>query len=268
MRFYRKKRATAKRRLRTKKSIAKKAYRSRTFKIAVKRVIHRLAENKTITQDASNESITPCRGVGSAPYFINLLPTIATGTTQGTRIGNQVRIVKNHIKGFVNLLPYSSTTNPYVCPIMVKMWVVSWKFANPAFSQPALSDFSNFFQRGSATTNFIGNPLDMLRDINTDCWTVHKVKSFELNSSLQTSNSVAGTNAIYQSPSGVWSKRYSFEVAKYVKMLKYDDSISNQPTNKNLYLVIQTVRADGGSVGAGDVYVENHWQNTMYYEDL
>lgn len=251
-----------------KKKIVKPMLKSKQFKTAVKNVIHRMAENKTVTADAVNESITPCRGVGSAPYFINLLPLITQGVQQGQRVGNQIRIVKNHIKGYINLLPYSATTNPYVCPIMVKMWVVSWKFANPAFSQPALVDFSTFFQRGSATTNFQGNPLDMIRDVSSDSWTVHKTRSFELSSSLQTSNSTPGTNALYQNPSGAWSIRYSFNLGKYAKTLKYDDTISNNVTNKNLYLIIQTVRADGTTVAAGDIYCKNHFQNTLYFEDL
>lgn len=258
-RLYRKKRSM-------KNKVTKPLLKSRQFKIAVKKVIHRLAENKTITADASNESITPCRGIGSAPYFINLLPLITTGTTQGTRIGNQIRIVKNHIKGYINLLPYNATTNNYFCPIIVKMWVVSWKFANPAFSQPALTDFNTFFQRGSATSNFIGNTLDMIRDVSSDSWTVHKTLQFELTSSPGWGAAIAGST--YPNNSGVFSKKYQFNLTKYAKSLKYDDSISNVPTNKNLYLVIQTVKADGTSAASGDLFCENHFQNTMYYEDF
>lgn len=262
---YSKKSAVKKRPIRRRRGAKKVGKTSRAFAAKVKKIVHRMAENKTITQDASNESITPCDGVTAVPYFINLLPSVGQGVTQGTRVGDQIRIVKNHIKGYINLLPYNVTTNPYVCPIIVKMWIVSWKYANPAFTQPALVDFSTFFQRGSATSNFIGNPLDMVRDVNTDVWTVHKTKSFELSSGG--SFNVA-TPVSYQNPSGVWSHKYSFQVGKFVKLLKYNDNSPLTPTNKNLYLVIQTVRADGTAVAAGNVYCENHWQNTMYFEDM
>lgn len=257
-----------KKRLFKKKMSKKSSYKSNSFNNAVKRVVHRMAENKTITADAANESITPCDGVTAAPYFINLLPSIGQGVTQATRVGNQIRIVRNHIKGYINMLDYNASTNPMKCPIIVKMWVVSWKLANPAFTQPSLTEFSTFFQRGSSTTNFTGGMLDMLRDVNSDAWTVHKTKTFELSNAGAFNTSLNYNPISNQNPSGVWSHKYSFNLGKYAKLLKYNDITPTSPTNKNLYLVIQTVRADGASVVAGNVYCENHFQNTLYFEDL
>lgn len=264
--FYRRKPV---RKYRKRRAVAKRTKTSRTFANKVKKIVHRMAENKTITQDAANDSITPCDGVTAVPYFLNLLPPITIGSSSGERIGNQIRIVKNHIVGFINMLPYNSATNKLSCPIIVKMWVVSWKYATGQFAQPALVDFTTFFQRGSATAGFIGNPLDMVRDVNTDVWTVHKTKTFELSSGPAFQSALNYSPVSYQNPSGVFSHKYSFNLGKYAKLLKYNDNIvPNRPTNKNLYLVIQTVRADGASVAAGDVYCENHFQSTIYYEDM
>lgn len=250
-----------------KKSIKKNPIlKSKSFSSAVKKVVHRMAENKTITADAANESIQPCDGVTAAPYFINLLPSLGQGVTQGTRIGDQVRVVKNHIKGYINLLPYNATTNPYASPIIVKMWVVSWKYANTAFTQPALADFSTFFQRGSATSNFTGGMLDMVRDVNTDAWTVHTTRTFQLNAAL--SGSIVVSAGVYQGQSGQYTHKYSIDLTKYAKLLKYNDVTPLTPTNRNLYMVVQTLRADGASAGASTVYCENHWQNTFYFEDF
>lgn len=267
-RYYRKRTFARKGRKVLRKRTGRKTGRtSRSFATKVKKIVHRMAENKTITQDASNDSITPCDGVTAVPYFLNLLPPLTIGANSADRIGNQVRIVKNHLVGYINMKPYSSTTNNYASPILVKMWVVSWKYATGQFTQPSLTDFSTFFQRGSATSNFIGNPLDMVRNVNTDVWTVHTSKSFQLNTAL--SGSVVVSGAVYQGTSGQFSHRYSFNLGKYAKLLKFNDNISpNRPTNKNLYLVIQTVRADGTAVAAGDVYCENHFQSTVFYEDL
>lgn len=227
-----------------------------------------MAENKTITADTANESITPCDGVTAAPYFLNLLPSIAQGVAQSQRIGNEVRITKNTISGYINLKPYSATNNPYTCPIIVKMWVVSWKYANTAFTTPSLTDFATFFERGSATSNFIGNPLDMLRAVNKDAWTVHRTKTFELSSSNVTGTPAATVSAINQNPSSLWSHKYYFSLGKYAKSLKYNDGLPNTTSNRNLYLVIQTVKADGTSVAVGDLYAENHYVSQLYYEDI
>lgn len=238
----------------------------RTFAAKVKKVIHRMAENKVLQQEASNESITPCDGVTATPYFINMLPAVSQGVAQSQRVGDQIRLMSNKISGYINLRPYNATTNPYVSPIIVKMWVVSWKYANAQFTLPSLTDFSTFFQVGSSTANFIGNPLDMCRTVNTDVWTIHKTKSFEL--SVGGSYNI-GTPVSGQNPSGVYSHKYYLDVGKYAKLLKFNDTIAPQrPSNRNLYLVIQTVRADGTSVAAGDVYCENHYSQSLTFEDL
>lgn len=261
-RSYRPRRKIVRRRKATKKG----PFRGRKFNTAVKRVIHRMAENKNVISSAANQTIQPCDGVTAVPYKLNLLPPIAQGTSQAQRIGDSVRIVGNTINAYINLLPWNATTNPYSCPIIVKMWVVSWKYANVGYTEPALTDFNNFFELGSNSTNFIGNPLDMLRAVNKDVFTVHTTKQFELSCAPGWNASI--TNAIYPNLSGVMSKKVTFNVGKYVKSLKFNDAATDYATNHNLYLITQTVKADGTAVAASDRYCEFHFVQKMTYEDI
>lgn len=252
-----------------KRSVRKVSKTSRSFATKVKKVIHRMAENKVLNQSSALTHVVACDGSTNNTAFLNLLPALQQGSGQGQRIGNQVRLVKNTIKGHIWLRDYSATTNPLVAPVYVKMWVVSWKYSNTGSGlQPtARSDFDTFFQSGSATSNFTGNLLDMERSVNSDVWTVHKTKSFMLSTAPYSS---AGTPPIqYQNQQGLICQPFSFNLGKYAKFLKYNDNIApSHPTNRNVYLIIQTVLARGQTNGTSSSYCTYSYSQDMIFEDL
>lgn len=247
----------------------KNVYATKGFNKAVKRVIHRMSENKVLSSSSPLVDVVACDGSTNNTAFLNLLPALQQGTAQGQRIGNQVRLVKNTIRGHIWLKDYSATTNPLLAPVMVKMWVVSWKYSNVGSGlQPtARTDYDTFFQAGSSTSNFVGNLLDMERSVNTDVWTVHATKTFMLSTAPYSS---AGSPPIqYQNQQGVICHPFSFSLGKYAKSLKYNDNIApSHPTNHSLYLIIQTVQARGQTNGTSSSFCRYSYNQDMVYEDF
>lgn len=250
----------------TSRRLYKKAIRrsNRKFALRVKRVIHRISEKKVQSVPIANNSINYASAALN-PTILSLMPTPTVGTSVQQRIGNQIMVTKSTIRGFVNLLPYNATTNALVSPIKVKMWLCARSKSNRGVSGlPIATDFANFFQSGSTSLGFQSNVLDMMLHSNKDYWTVYSTKQFELSYQIGGINS--NQSGYLQPPSGKVSVPFSFNLTKRLGKLKYNDD-GLYPTNKELYLVIQTVRADGQTDAAGTTYAEYHAVVEHRYED-
>lgn len=244
---------------------ARRVYKKPSFAVRVKRVMHRLAENKIQSIPFANNSLINA-GSSVNPYYISLMPTPVQGTSVQERIGNNIEVVKSTIRGFVNLLPYNASTNDLSSPIKVKMWLCSRKRTNRAItSAPIATDWQNFFQSGSTSLGFQSSILDMLLYNNKDWWNIYSTRTFELSPNLL--GQTFTTTTFTQSPTGRMSMPFSFDLTKYLGKLKYNDT-GTYPTNKELYLVFQTVRADGTvQTTPTPVYAEVHAVVEHQFED-
>lgn len=244
---------------------AKRVYRKKSFALKVKQVMHRLAENKNQVIPQLNNAIN-FASTSVSPSFISLTPTPLQGTTQQQRIGNQINVVKSSVKGFVNLLPYNAVTNQLFSPVKVKMWLVSRQRSNRQISgQPILQDWNNFFMQGSTSLGFQSNLLDIMLPVNKDYWICHAYRQVELSYTIGGINpSSAG---ILMNPSGKVSVPFNFDITRHLKTLKYNDD-GLYPTNKELYLVFQAVRADGQGDPVNTQLAEFHYITDHRYEDM
>lgn len=235
------------------KKVAKRVYRKRTYgkKISnsltrqVKNIVHRMTENKTWTQSGLNQVISgPITGSTSLtsvnPWSLQLLPQLFQGTGNSGRIGNRVRLVKNNIRGFINLKPYVAVTAPYTAPCMVKMFVFSPKSFSNFTGDMGYTNWQQFFRINNADTGFSGTLLDLAYHVNTELYTLHTTRTFQLN------NNGTGSG-VYQSPSGQFTKAFNINLIKYAKDLKYDDNTSQRVTNKSLILVPICCLGDGST---------------------
>lgn len=243
-----------------KKSYRKKSSRrrkrstkvSKKVKSYVKKAIRTHIETKFANQNVLNSTITTA--AGSSPTGNSLTPTITIGTNSDNRIGNVIRLRRSTIKGFVNLLPYNAVTNPMPFPVYIKMWVVSYKSRNTAVITDTTAS-TDFFNYGATNGGFQGNLLDMVTAVNTDAWTVHKTKMFKLGE---------GTGSNGYADNGSFTKPFSIRFDKYLKgPIKFNDA-TTVCTNKNLFLFIQAVPADGSATTAT---AEWHYSETHYFED-
>jgi len=207
---------------------------SAAVKTYVKRTIHSNIENKQWQVIALNQSVASLTG-----YSKSLLPTGAQGTGQQNRLGNEIRIKKGVVKGYVNLLPYNAVSNPLCCQ-RIRIMVLSMKEDNLA----TLST-TGIWQYGNTSLDLQSNISDCMYDINKDKFTKYYDRSYLLASPSQSSltNNLAGqhfSNDKFQIP-------FYIDFTKHIKSkLKYNDS-TTVCINRNMFLWIQSVNADGSS---------------------
>ncbi len=210
----------------------------------------------------ANQSLTTCAGGGS-PTYINLVPSIPTGNTVNTRIGNEIEVQEAHIKVAVNLLPYNATTNPNLTPIYVKAWLVSCRSINTSTltSTPVAS---NFFFLAPNPIAFQANMLDVVMPVNEEGWILYESKLAKLGVGYASGTGPASTGNWYDNSS--MTHMFEFDVSKILGKLRYANN-QNDPYNKNLFLIMQAVNADGTS---GGLYVpaEYHFTFQVKYTDI
>lgn len=237
----------------------KKSKTSPMLRLAVKEAIAKLAEKKTVLASATNVALTTSSGI---PNFVALQPTISQGTSQNQRVGNQVRVVNASIRGYVNMLPYNATTNPLGPVTMVKIWIVRYKQSNPA-SLVSTDIATAFFDTGAGVSGLLGTPFDINAFPNKDSWDIVMEKTFKVGGASATGSIPAANSQLFDNSSS--AVPFSFEFGSKLGMCLYNDTTTN-PTNKNLFFVIQPIAA----VGALGLYtpVEMHWNYKCDYIDV
>lgn len=223
----------------------------------VKRALAKEIENKEIYTYGANIGIGANPGV--IPVASKLSPSISQGTGKSDRIGAEVIIKSASIKGYLNLRPFDTTTNPYVAPMYVKLWLVSCKETNSgSIGDTAIA--STFFDVNNANLGFQGNMLDMLFRINKERWTLHASKTVKLGFA-----NVQGL-ATGTSDNSPFSVPFQFNFGKHLGRLKFEDG-ATIPTNKNVWLIYSAAKADGSAGSATADYAELHYVTSWNYTD-
>lgn len=249
----------------SRKSRVYKKKTNRPVGLAVKKYVNnalaRNIENKVLSEYGANQVITTA---SAAPFnSVYVLPRPGLGTSKNQRIGNEIKIKKSYIRGFVNLLPYNAVTNPLSTPIYIKMWLCSYKTINTALAS-STNVGTSFFEAGSSSVGPQGNMLDITLSPNEECWTVYKTKVMKLGAANATAAGQVGTGGYYDN--SPMSASFYFNIGKYFKTkLRFNDATTNVPENKNCFLFIQAVNADG-SISAINV-AEYHYTFRHEYED-
>lgn len=217
---------------------------SRPVRQYVNKAIHGNISNRRWVDFSASANITTA-GAGSTPTNISLLPyNLVRDANDNGRTGNTIKIVKAYCKGFVNLLPYSATTNPKVAPLMVKMWVLSCKDRN-TYPLTNTNISTNFFDAGANASGFQGNLLDMTLPQSKETYVIHYMKSFKLG--LGSGTTAFPSTNVQVNDNSSFNKGFYFNYGKKFKsQIKYLDS-SGFPANRNCFLAIQCVYADGTS---------------------
>jgi len=233
---------------------------SKAVKTYIKKTLHSNIENKQFVDYAVNAPITSVSG--TTPTNVSLVPAIAQGVTDITRIGNELKCVKGLIRGYVNFLPYNIATNPMSAPLWIKMFLVSYK-TRSGVALGSTTVNSDFFEVGGATSGFNGNMRDLLTPVNSESWTLYQTKTCKLGFSSTSASAPAGTVGFYDN--SPFSIPFSFNYGKHLKTkLLYNDA-STSCTNRNMYLLFQAVYADGTNTAI--LPAELHYCNEFKYED-
>lgn len=249
---------------RPRRSYRRKSTVSKKVKSYVKRAIHRNIENKENIEYAANQTVLT--GSSGGFYSINLINDLAQGSTNSTRVGNQIKVVKGLLSLSMNLLKYNATTNPNLAPMWVKIWIV--RCLAQAEQDVSLPFGNEFFKVNNDNIDFQGNTLDMHLPVNTDKFRVLTTRMFKLGSAnVNQPNAAAGSVTVaHYADNSPFAKKININWGRYVrKQLKYTDTVANC-MNDNCYMVIQVVPCDGTSNSEKES-AEIHYVNTMCYED-
>jgi len=238
--------------------LSKKKSFKKITKTDINRAISRRLENKVTVDYAANQTILPASStVGPTSRY--LLPLLNQGLGQGNRIANQIHIIKAQTSLYVN--SKRTGDNMINSPLMIRVWLLSYKIANSNLAP----SWAEFFQTGNLSAPFQQNMLDMILPVNKDEFTVYFDKTYKVGLGAVLPSNIDTTNALDNSS---YNQRIDVEWGSHFKQaLDYNDS-DNVPTNRNLFVVFQAIRADGATtVSDNDSGAEYHLTNTVYYED-
>lgn len=253
-------RGTAKRSVRKTKRSPKV---STTVKKYVTQALHKNMENKLKVNYGTNQTI---ENSAASTCTYPLIIATSQGTSEADRIGNNIKVVKGQYKVAINLLPYDATTNQYPNPCWVNIWIVKDLRVQTQATTMDATSYANFFSIGSTTVGFQGNTFDTIAPVNKEGFRVLKKYKFRLGVTSAFSAGMPSYNQSYFDNSQM-SKILTINWGKYVKKtLKYNDSVSSQCQNDNLYIVYQINPCDG-SAAANQKICEIHYFNTMEFED-
>jgi len=224
-------------------------------------------EDKVQTSYGLNQTINYA-GAVTDPSYLSLVPTIAQGVESDQRTGNQVRLKKAVVRGYVNINTMTAFGSSIV-PLYCKMWVCRRKQEN-FYNTIANTDWDNFFQAGQTVLGFQGNLLDTLLYPNSDYWTVYKTKICRLgpNTNLPATTAVGtALTAGFPDANSQISVPFRFDVTKELGgFLKFNDG-TFRPQNKELYLVFQVVPVDGSTPITVTLNSEYNYVYEIKYED-
>lgn len=174
---------------------------------------------------------------------VNLCPTILQGTTQSTRIGNKIKIKNCTVRISFTLLPIANIIASPL-PTYVDIYLFKTKYQNNWDGGVSATDMQAFLQDDSTSVQYVGNPLDGLRDVNSDLFKSCIHKRLTLYNPTSTAVYPGATASINPNRVLYWN------VTKFLKkMWTFEDGVGTC-TNDNLQMCVGTSQSDGVSTGA------------------
>lgn len=234
-----------------------KASSKKTIRNEVKKVLRRQLEKKVANFQAAvnmgnavNTTAFPTNCFPVTPY-VNFMQ-ITQGTTQTTRIGNEVRPVYAKLKLMMFPNPYTVSSNTAPMPQGVEIYIFSVKGTVQALSDAQVvvsAAAGTFFQNASSSIGFQGNAVDSLRIVNTNDVTVYYHKRVKLGAAIYSSNTGAQANAFhYANNDYKLNQTLSIDLMKngFPRKLIWNDT-GTTPESKPLFCIISPWDCDGGA---------------------
>jgi len=238
------------------------AAKDKLFAKKVQRVISKNVETKVaVFQSNTTAYNAPLNAAGDC---LRLIPDVNNNFSQGTKIGNEVRMQSLNLRGVITLALKQTTDNNV--RIGVRLSIIKCKRFND-YTQAALDFGTTAGSRlleGSLTTN-LGTVPQFNTPINKDYYSVVYDKRFYMSQSLQ----AVGTSMA----STVYTTKFvNIKIPYSRRTIKYDENNSlNLPVNYPYFMLINYCKLDGTSdtipPSSGESLVSFQYVTTMKYED-
>lgn len=251
---YSKKRKYSKKRNYKSKRAYKKSRVSTTVKRYVKREIHRQVENKI--QDVQLEDAVVDVVITDGDVR-NLIPLVAQGTNQQTRVGNRIRVMSLRMK--LHIRAYLQAAS--IGPIYFDVYIFKFRPSMFGGGPPAAVDMQLFLQDGSSAVQYTGlSPLSGLRKINTDYFTQCIKRRVALFNPSNSTSQIAVTSSMAPAIT------LTFDLTQHVKKLLIFDDNATSVQNDNLYIAIGGTPMSNDNVSAVNLGTYSYLIE-MTYED-
>jgi len=266
-RYRRKARGAGKRRNARRSGLATVPFVLRKFA-----ALERTRETKCIQDYESGAPISSYGGgaYGGAANTLTVVPlnpnsltlAIAQGSGQANRIGNKIETVKATLK----LMFYPAaegTDNQSPRPQVIKIWGLWYKKGDYSGAPPPA--MPNFFQSGNTSIDPQGNLQDDFLTVNKDSYHVAFTRTFKVGNAVIYDGGATGGGALNQNQKYTnndfkLNAKCTIDYTKHLfKTQTFNDS-SFDPSNRQLYLVVESISCDNIDNGA------NNYPMKMAYE--
>ena len=241
---------------------------SKSVKKYVKSQISRNIENKCINVNGGGSFGNIAESADMNVY--PMLPytgygTIPQGVTQGTRIGNSVKVKKLMLSYVLRPLPYNASFNPIPQPVEVDMYL-GYVNQVPGFL-PVPGDFTYLFQNGASTAAPNGTLRDLISTVNTDYWTIKKRWRHKIGYAAYAGTGSDAPSQQYTNNDFKLNVVRKMDITKLVnKNLKFLDA-ANTLQGKNLFLFYEAVASSGGAFSSTTLPCNIEFWIDLQYED-
>jgi len=215
------------------------------------------------------DGVTNLRGWCSGPSVpTGIIPSVTTGTGEGSKIGNRINPKALILKYFLSALPTTDSvfsggnTNPFKgVPFRVRVIVFRHKFAIDDYSQ------TNILQNGNSSTSFGSGIDNFFRPYNKDEYTIVYSKTIKMAAVKHITGTTGTTITTENVPNGTLSFYAGSAKLPLPKVLRYNDG-ADVATNQGYYLAVCYCNDDGSADSAGTYRrVQLNAETQMTYYD-
>lgn len=223
-----------------KRLLKKKPVVSKNIKLYVKKAMTIGEELKSNAFSQTSQPLTIYDPALQAVYqydLRSLFQSILQSAGAGGRIGNRINVTSCRLRGFVSVVGTSVLSN-----IWVRMLILRLK----SDTLPVNGTLANLYQFGNNVLPPVGTLQDMIRDINTDYYTVYNDRKVLLGSSDSTTSTLAMNNT-------VGNCFFEFDLKKiFGGKIQYNDT-ATVPTNKSAFMIFVPCNANGTVITAAQI---------------
>jgi hypothetical protein len=251
------------------KSFAKKARKS-PLKLMIRKEIARNIEDKHANFVNLGHNNVPSTATTAASLVVPVSPqvtgiSILQGTSQGARVGNAIKIKKATLRGTIQALAQSATTNTFPKPMYVMMFLFYDKLNRTITPDPFASN--DFFQFGGTSADFRNDLVDNWADVNSDRWAVLYRKNFRVGYAYYGGTGGVATEQYYANNDFKYNQNFSIDITKHlVTHVKFNDNNAD-PTTRGLWCMWVPINADGTAIGSTEIPSRVQFSVDYKYED-
>lgn len=203
-----------------------------SLKRTIKKIVMRNSETKHNNITVGNIAV---KNYISTTEVVNIIPDVAQGTGQASRIGNRITPTKFIVR--FNFYAFNLGSN--TPPTYYDIYIFKFKGATQEGGRPADVDMQLFLQNDNSAEQYLGRMSDGLRSVNKDLFTLCVRRRIMLYNPYNTTGQISSTAAINP------NRTIIFDLTKHIKSTWMYDDNSTLLCNDSLYVAVGASQVDG-----------------------